>query len=123
VITWVFLIWIIGSALIWALASLLNDGQQETQYSQISQNEPHDDVNERSTSPPATTTEVNFSQVISFTGYSLLPHVFMVLIVFVLGILPFMDTTPLSLASLILKSVAIAWSARVCLHFVAKLIQ
>ncbi|KAL0480496.1 hypothetical protein AKO1_011012 [Acrasis kona] len=109
VITWVFLIWIIGSGLIWLLANLLSD---QSALPVVDQGSDEQDEAVQGTS---------FGQVVSFTGYSLLPQVaVVVLLLFLTPIVvaalgPQFDST----LNFLLRTISTVWSAWACARMMA----
>ncbi|EFC40570.1 predicted protein [Naegleria gruberi] len=131
VITWMYLIWFIGSALLFALGRLFTpanieearslkklkmnqEGFQPIGTSDNAQFPSSDNDAPQISEEEQKIIDVHYGQVMSFVGYSLIPHV-AILVVLLLFRLIF-DPILFSLVSLILNLCSIAWSTVSCVY-------
>jgi hypothetical protein len=115
IITWVLVVWVLGSFCLWFLTRLL-----APQESVLEQDEQQQQKQKQSDSSD-NSQYLYFSQVIAFVGYGLIPHVIFQLVELVWRrmiapfVLPIEDAGALpQIVSYILAAVAVIWSTYAC---------
>ncbi|KAL9654908.1 hypothetical protein ABK040_008698 [Willaertia magna] len=139
VITWMFVIWFIGSLFIWFLVRLFTPAsmeevnqQQLNQQQQVKKESDNDLL--ISDLPPSFETptisnlgvnngnnnninepiiDISYSHVMSFVGYSLIPHVLILLVLLLLKLI--IDKYTFYYLSIFLNIISVGWSTMSCL--------